>query len=154
MGIRSLAADLGITCDIVLGTDASAALGVVNRLGVGKTRHIDVAGCNTTSRIGSAEGRRGGERCGHTREEREALEKDMQNWDSPRQPDERWSTSWVPKIFDTSSTDMWVPNYGCFRRSSEHEVNQAHTLSRAARSTSGGGCGPVRFPAPRTANEH
>ena len=71
MGIRSLAADVRITFDIVLGTDASAALGDVNRRGVGKTRHIDVAECNTTSRIGSAAGRRRGERCGHTREERE-----------------------------------------------------------------------------------
>ena len=41
MGIRSLAADLGITFDILLRTDASAALRVVNRRGVGKTRHID-----------------------------------------------------------------------------------------------------------------
>ena len=41
MQIRSLAADIGIPFDIMLKTDASAALGVVNRRGVGKTRHID-----------------------------------------------------------------------------------------------------------------
>ena len=41
MGIRSLAADSGITFDFVLRTDASPALGVVHRRDVGKTRHID-----------------------------------------------------------------------------------------------------------------
>ena len=80
MGIRSLAADVGITFDIVLGTDASAALGIVTRRGVGKTRHIDVAGCNTTSRIGSTEGRRRGERCGHNREERENQRRSRRTW--------------------------------------------------------------------------
>ena len=35
MGMRSLAADIGITFD------AGAALGLVNRRGAGKTRHID-----------------------------------------------------------------------------------------------------------------
>ena len=38
-GNKSLAAHVGITFDIVLRTDASAALGVVNRRSVGKTRH-------------------------------------------------------------------------------------------------------------------
>ena len=33
-------------------------------------------------------------------------------------------------IYDKRSTDLWVPNCNCFRRSSEHEANQAHTLSR------------------------
>ena len=41
MAIKSLAADMEITFDILLRTDATAALGVVNRRGVGKTRHID-----------------------------------------------------------------------------------------------------------------
>ena len=41
MGIMSFAADMGITFDIMLRTDASAALGVVNRRGVEKTRHVD-----------------------------------------------------------------------------------------------------------------
>ena len=36
MGIRSLAADIGITFDVLLRTDASAALAVVNWRGVGK----------------------------------------------------------------------------------------------------------------------
>ena len=40
MEIRCMAADIGITFNILLRTDASAALGVVNRCGVGKTRDI------------------------------------------------------------------------------------------------------------------
>ena len=41
MGIWSLAPDTGITFDLLLRTDASAALGVVNKHRVGKTRHMD-----------------------------------------------------------------------------------------------------------------
>ena len=40
MGIKSLAADMGILLSIVLKTDGAAALGVVNRPGIGKMSHI------------------------------------------------------------------------------------------------------------------
>ena len=43
MDIKSLVADVGIAFDIVLRTDASAALWVVNWLGVGKRN----CGCRT-----------------------------------------------------------------------------------------------------------
>ena len=43
IGIRSMLMDLGVTEGrIVLKTDASAALGVAQRLGIGKIRHIEV----------------------------------------------------------------------------------------------------------------
>ena len=41
MGIKSLPEDIGISCSIVLKTDAAAALGVVSRRGIGKMRHIN-----------------------------------------------------------------------------------------------------------------
>ena len=52
-GTRSLAADTGITFDILRRTDAGTALGVVNRRGVGKTRHITHrrCGCRTQNEI-------------------------------------------------------------------------------------------------------
>ena len=43
IGVRSMLMDLGVTEGrIVLKTDASAALGVAQRLGIGKIRHIEV----------------------------------------------------------------------------------------------------------------
>ena len=43
MGIRALLGDLGVDCsEIVINTDASAAMGVAQRLGIGKIRHIEV----------------------------------------------------------------------------------------------------------------
>ena len=43
IGIRSMLMDLGVTEGrIILKTDASAALGVAQRLGIGKIRHIEV----------------------------------------------------------------------------------------------------------------
>ena len=54
MGIRRFT-DVGVTFDIVLRTDASAALGVVNRRGVGKTRHIDTRELCLQNAIGSFE---------------------------------------------------------------------------------------------------
>ena len=44
MGIRSLAADMGITfeCPIAIKSDASAAIGISSRVGIGKVRHIEV----------------------------------------------------------------------------------------------------------------
>ena len=43
IGMRSLAADLGITWSIKVFTDATAAMGMTRRLGVGKVRHLDTA---------------------------------------------------------------------------------------------------------------
>ena len=45
-------------------------------------------------------------------------------------------------IHCTSSTDMWVPNYGCFRRSSEHEANQTYAVKDSTFNIRRG-CGPV-----------
>jgi hypothetical protein len=44
IGIRSLAADMGITfeCPITIKSDASAAIGIGSRVGIGKVRHIEV----------------------------------------------------------------------------------------------------------------
>ena len=42
MGLRSIAADMGIKASMRLEVDASAAVGVVQRKGLGKLRHIDV----------------------------------------------------------------------------------------------------------------
>ena len=43
IGVRSMLMDLGVTEGrIILKTDASAALGVAQRLGIGKIRHIEV----------------------------------------------------------------------------------------------------------------
>ena len=43
MGLRSVAADLGITYDVHLLTDATAATGMTRRLGIGNIRHLDVS---------------------------------------------------------------------------------------------------------------
>ena len=43
MGLRSIACGLGIALDITLRTDATAAIGMSRRLGVGKVRHLDTA---------------------------------------------------------------------------------------------------------------
>ena len=43
MGLRSLAADLGIDLSICLKTDSSAAKGIASRNGLGKVRHVEVA---------------------------------------------------------------------------------------------------------------
>ena len=42
LGLRSLLEDLGVQVKLVVNTDASAALGMVKRRGVGKVRHIEV----------------------------------------------------------------------------------------------------------------
>ena len=64
MDIKSLVADVGIAFDIVLRTDASAALWVVSRFGVGKTRHMDtqelwLQNAIRNHELERAEGRRG-----------------------------------------------------------------------------------------------
>ena len=43
IGMRSLARDLGLDFEITLLTDATAALGISRRLGVGKVRHLDTS---------------------------------------------------------------------------------------------------------------
>ena len=43
IGMRSLARDLGLDLEITLQTDATAALGISRRLGVGKIRHLDTS---------------------------------------------------------------------------------------------------------------
>ena len=43
MGIRSLAADMGVDMSIRVRTDSSAAKGIASRAGLGKVRHIEVA---------------------------------------------------------------------------------------------------------------
>ena len=43
MGIRSLAADVGVDMSIRVRTDSSAAKGIASRAGLGKVRHVEVA---------------------------------------------------------------------------------------------------------------
>ena len=43
MGLRSVMGDLGTTCDIILHADATAAIGICRRRGLGKIRHLAVA---------------------------------------------------------------------------------------------------------------
>ena len=43
IGLRSIAADLGLETKLRLRTDATAAMGMARRLGVGKIRHLDTA---------------------------------------------------------------------------------------------------------------
>ena len=43
MGLRSIAADLGIDLPLTLRTDATAAMGMARRLGIGKIRHLDTS---------------------------------------------------------------------------------------------------------------
>ena len=43
MGIRALLGDLGVECAVTLNTDASAAVGIESRRGLGKIRHIEVS---------------------------------------------------------------------------------------------------------------
>ena len=43
LGMRSLAADLGIALEVEIRTDATAAIGICRRRGLGKVRHLDVA---------------------------------------------------------------------------------------------------------------
>ena len=52
LGLRSLLKDLGITREIIMHTDASAAIGIAMRRGVGKVRHIEVHQLWLQDRIG------------------------------------------------------------------------------------------------------
>ena len=42
LGLRSVLKDVNIECSIVFKSDASAAIGIGNRIGSGKVRHIEV----------------------------------------------------------------------------------------------------------------
>ena len=42
LGLKSLLQDLGLRAEINLEVDASAAIGIINRQGLGRTRHVDV----------------------------------------------------------------------------------------------------------------
>ncbi len=42
LGLMSLAADLGVSMHCMVRTDASAALGIIQRQGLGKLRHVNV----------------------------------------------------------------------------------------------------------------
>ena len=57
LGIRSLAADLGITfeCAIAIKSDASAAIGISSRVGIGKVRHIEVTQLWVQEKVASGE---------------------------------------------------------------------------------------------------
>ena len=57
LGIRSLAADLGITfeCAISIKSDASAAIGISSRVGIGKVRHIEVTQLWVQEKVASGE---------------------------------------------------------------------------------------------------
>ena len=43
IGLRSIASDLGIQFSLKVRTDATAAMGMSRRLGVGKVRHLDTS---------------------------------------------------------------------------------------------------------------
>ena len=43
LGIRALLGDLGVERTVTLNTDASAAIGIASRRGLGKVRHIEVS---------------------------------------------------------------------------------------------------------------
>ena len=43
IGLRSVARDLGVTLNLEVRSDATAALGIARRLGIGKIRHLDTS---------------------------------------------------------------------------------------------------------------
>jgi len=55
IGIRALLGDLGVTCTVVLNTDASAAIGIASRRGLGKVRHIEVSQLWLQQRVASGD---------------------------------------------------------------------------------------------------
>ena len=57
LGMQSVAADLGFKLKIRVHTDASAAIGICRRRGMGKVRHLDVADlwCQEKIRTGAVE---------------------------------------------------------------------------------------------------
>ena len=56
IGIRALlGGDLGVTCTVVLNTDASAAIGIASRRGLGEVRHIEVSQLWLQQRVASGD---------------------------------------------------------------------------------------------------
>ena len=57
MGIRALAADMGMEFEkpIAIKSDASAAIGISNRIGIGKIRHIEVTQLWVQGKVASKE---------------------------------------------------------------------------------------------------
>ena len=55
IGIRASPGDLGVACTVVLNTDASAAVGLASRRGLGKVRHIEVSQLWLQQRIASGD---------------------------------------------------------------------------------------------------
>ena len=55
VGIRALLGDLGVVCTVVLNTDASAAIGIASRRGLGKVRHIEVSQLWLQHRVASGD---------------------------------------------------------------------------------------------------
>ena len=55
LGLQSLAADLGISVPVHVKTDSTAAVGICNRTGIGKVRHLAMAsfGCKRESAVGT-----------------------------------------------------------------------------------------------------
>ena len=47
--------DLGVVCTVVLNTDASAAIGIASRRGLGKVRHIEVSQLWLQQRVASGD---------------------------------------------------------------------------------------------------
>ena len=55
IGVREILADLGINRQIVIKTDASAAKGITNRVGLGKLRHLETNLLWIQERVASSE---------------------------------------------------------------------------------------------------
>lgn len=54
-GVREILADLGLSMQIVIKTDASAAKGITNTVGLGKLRHLDTNLLWIQERVASSE---------------------------------------------------------------------------------------------------
>ena len=55
IGVREISADLGMNMQIVIKTDASAANGINNRIGLGKFRHLETNLLWIQERVASSE---------------------------------------------------------------------------------------------------
>ena len=55
LGMRSLMGDLGVTVSIHIKSDASAAIGIASRRGLGKIRHLEVSQLWLQQRVASEE---------------------------------------------------------------------------------------------------
>ena len=55
LGLQSVARDLGCDLKILILTDASAAIGIVRRRGLGRVRHLDVTDLRVQEKISNKE---------------------------------------------------------------------------------------------------